>query len=87
MSATFSDSVNLQTSDDFKQWLSQHDAILIKQSIEAMRQGFDEQLDLALKAQEERLAATLKLDQPTDTDSISIEEDSSKGFWNRLFKR
>lgn len=87
MSATSSDSVNLQTSDDFKQWLSQHDAILIKQSIEAMRQGFDEQLDLALKAQEERLAATLKLDQPTDTDSISIEEDSSKGFWNRLFKR
>lgn len=85
--STSSDSVNLQTSDDFKQWLSQHDAILIKQSIEAMRQGFDEQLDLALKAQEERLAATLKLDQPTDTDSISIEEDSSKGFWNRLFKR
>lgn len=86
-SPTASDTVNLQNSDDFKQWLSQHDAALIKQTTDAMRQVFDEQLDLALKAQEERLSDALKLEQPADTDSTHVEEDSAEGFWRRLFKR
>jgi len=84
---TPSNSVDLENSDDFKQWLGQHDAILIKQTTEAMRQVFDEQLVLALKAQEERLSATLKLEQPAETDSKYAEENSSEGFWRRLFKR
>lgn len=82
-----SDAVNLQNSDDFKQWLSQHDAALIKQTTDAMRQVFDEQLEVALKAQEERLSDALKLEQSPDTDEPHVESDSSEGFWHRLFKR